>query len=367
MSDSEAASPPGITVIVASTVVSAMLAMQDGLVGATVGGRRALGAVPRRRTAAAAGGTLAPAAAAAADAAPGPLDDRACCTMRRRPRPRSRPGGSGPAGPCPPGGSARATRGVPAASARSRSHPLPPEGLVVDGIGERVGAFGALTTRAHGRAVDGTRRRTRVRRQRQTTNSQITSAPAEHRPALPLLAVGRSTPCRGRSRPYPFDHPNASLVAQRPARRGSRSTASRTPHPTAPCPRARYPTRAAWRGQIDTERGADRCAESTGTTPAAGGTTAAAAGSTRGSRRARPRRWSAAREVELLRDRRAQRAGRRRRRSPAGALRARQHDVAHAHRREHPPEPVGEPGAGQLDRPVDHEVGRVLGARATAR
>ena len=64
--------------------------------------------------------------------------------------------------------------------------------------------------------------------------------------------------------------------------------------------------------------------------------------------------------------RRAARRARARCAATVGPLRARHHDVAHAHGREHPPEPVGEPVTRELDRAIDDVVGVVLAARATA-
>ena len=174
-----AASPPGITVIVASIAGAARLATITRLVGATVGRRRAFRAVPRRSTATSADGTpRRPRCRGATPAVDGSsADDELDPAARRSPRTSATitdARGSGRAGPA-----ARGDASVGAASGVGvgrRSHPLPPERVLVET--RRAGraalaAHGARVAAAASAAV----RRTRVRRHRQITSSQITSAP----------------------------------------------------------------------------------------------------------------------------------------------------------------------------------------------
>ena len=152
---------------------------QDRLVGAAVGGRRAFGAVPRRRQRILGGNRAHRRAAPRSRTALGlaSTTSRLSNTIAGRPTTRDH-------------APDRERSGRGSGSCLSRSYPLPPERLVVEYVGQ--GVVTRRVAHAHARVCRGAEpwTRTRVRRhQRNTTSSQIRSATAEHRPALPLLAV----------------------------------------------------------------------------------------------------------------------------------------------------------------------------------
>ena len=143
-SDVGAASPPGITVIVTSTPVLVEAGDDHGLVGATVGLRRAFRAVPRarhdvgRRHADAAARRRPPTRSDSAST----TSSRPAARRPRPPRPRSPRAGSASAGPCGCDGAAAGS-----GSPRDRSHPLPPERVLVEDVGQRVVAIATRSRR----------------------------------------------------------------------------------------------------------------------------------------------------------------------------------------------------------------------------
>ena len=231
-----------------------------GLVGTTVGLRRAFGAVPGARHDAD-GGTLTPARTAVVTDAESSSRSTTLRPAARRPRPpppRSPRGGSGPVAPCAAGvcdvGAGVGSTAVTPAPTRTR----PRRGRRSTGRSARpVHAGTGAACRTLDRAVPvyvatATRRGSRARARR------------EHRPALPLRAV-RDRDRPGRSTTNPLAHPKACSWRSA-ARHSSRSTRSRTPRPRARC-RDRGAPGAGQRGEVGARAARFGRAESTGARP----------------------------------------------------------------------------------------------------
>ena len=365
-----AASPPGITVMVAWMSVCAEAGDDDGLVGVAVGRRGPLRAVPRARGHVGRGHARPSHVAARAADVDDELasDDSRCCATTAATTATTTTNRIGPRRTLP-GTPARGLRrhlGSRFGSqwrrewGRRCSHPLPPERLVVE-LGQRVGlrvplrAAGA--TRPHGRtghAGPGCGATARP------PAARCTSAPAEHRPAHPLRLVGDRDRAARRSTTYPLAHPNDRWWRNASPSRWP-STPSRRPRPRTRCPRPwRSTTSGTARVRSVVERGAVRPRRVDRAAPAAAPRREPAR--TRGSRRARGR------ALDRSRARSSCCAIARRSATGASPQRRRLAPACSARRRSARPSARASdragwcvPAAASTERAVDHVVGVVLG------